>query len=134
MKWWSDLNTLARAGRFLVRWRAAMLVPAAFALFGAGLWLYPTAMLLVALGPPLLGLRYKALEKRVRPRFGRFIREDGNEVPVVFYPHPEDPDVFCAYFAGDESPVEPEPGAKLVWDDIRNGQSIAFGVPRQDPE
>lgn len=61
-------------------------------------------------------------QQSVRPRFGTLTSADGRETLLVFYQSPDDPNVFVARNAGDESPIVAGVGDVMSVDELGPGQ------------
>jgi hypothetical protein len=94
----------------------------------ADLWFVAFLSILVGtayvwVGLPLIQHR-KRRDMGTRPRFGKILRVDGSMVLLVFRQSPDDPTVYDALNAADESAAVLHVGDKLSADVIGPGQSI----------
>ena len=62
--------------------------------------------------------------EQVRPRFGQLTGPNGEQLPVVFHPDPDNPNHFVGKLAGNESQATLGEGWSLSVDVIGPGQSI----------
>lgn len=148
--WWFEADGVMRAARAFIRLRGLLATSAVIQLLFNAFWPTPRGEVnwgnlvvaidvsVIFIAPLLLRPRWMVLARReherkitgVRPRFGTLLRADGQEIPLVFYPSDENPDVYMGYHAGDESPVMPLPGDSVRVDAHLPGQSIILGIPK----